>query len=118
MKTILLPFPDENAGRTALDAAMLVARRFGSYLEGLLVLEGPHLTFDRRMPMPAEYLEQMVGQWREFADSARAHFLMITREQGIAPGELESAGQGRWPAGARWTGGRARSSPSTAGCSI
>lgn len=63
-------------------------------MEGLLVLEGPHLTFDRRMPMPAEYLEQMVGQWREFADSARAHFLMITREQGIAPGELESAGQG------------------------
>jgi nucleotide-binding universal stress UspA family protein len=94
MKTILLPFHDENAGRTALDTATLVARRFGSYLEGLLVLEGPHLTFDRRMPVPTEYLEQMVRQWREFADAARAHFLMITREEGIAPGELESAGQG------------------------
>jgi nucleotide-binding universal stress UspA family protein len=94
MRTILLPFHDEKAGRTALDAATLVARRFGSYLEGLLVLEGPHLTFDRRMPVPAEYLEQMVRQWREFADSARTHFLMITREEGIAPGELESAGQG------------------------
>ena len=94
MRTILLPFHDENAGRTALDAATLVARRFGSYLEGLLVLEGPHLTFDRRMPMPTEYLEQMVRQWREFADSARAHFLLITGDQGIAPGELESAGKG------------------------
>jgi nucleotide-binding universal stress UspA family protein len=95
MRTILLPFHDEDAGRTALDAATLVARRFGSYLEGLLVLEGAqHLTFDRRMPVPAEYLEQMVREWREFADSARAHFLTITREEGIAPGELESAGQG------------------------
>jgi nucleotide-binding universal stress UspA family protein len=94
MKTILLPFHDEDAGRTALDAATLVARRFGSYLEGLLVMEGTHLTFDRRMPVPEEYLEPMVRQWRAFADSARAHFLMITREEGIAPGELESAGQG------------------------
>jgi nucleotide-binding universal stress UspA family protein len=94
MKTILLPFHDEDTGRTALDAATLVARRFGSYLEGLLVMEGPHLTFDRRMPVPTEYLEQMVREWREFADSARAHFLLITRERGIAPGELESAGQG------------------------
>lgn len=56
MKTILLPFHDENAGRTALDAATLVARRFGSYLEGLLVQETPQLSFDRGMTVPAEYL--------------------------------------------------------------
>src|SRR5512144_2921143 len=108
MRTILLPFHDEDAGRTALDAATLVARRFGSYLEGLLVLEGPqHLTFDPRMPVPAEYLSQMVTQWREFADSARAHFLMITGEEGIVPGELESAGQGP-VAGWREVDGRER----------
>ena len=52
MKTILLPFHDENAGRTALDAATLVARRFGSYLEGLLVQETPQLS----LTVPAEYL--------------------------------------------------------------
>jgi hypothetical protein len=61
MKTILLPFHDEDAGRTALDAATLVARRFGSYLEGLLVLEGPHLTFDRRMPVPANTWSRWSG---------------------------------------------------------
>ena len=47
MKTILLPFHDENAGSTALDAATLVARKFGSYLEGLLVQETPQLSFGR-----------------------------------------------------------------------
>ncbi len=41
MKSILLPFHDEKAGRTALDAATLAARKFGSYLEGLLVQETP-----------------------------------------------------------------------------
>jgi nucleotide-binding universal stress UspA family protein len=93
MKTILIPFHDEDAGRTAIDAATLLARRFGSYIEGLLVQEGPHLAPGRTMPMPAEYLSQAVKQWREFADSAREHFLHITREKGIATGELETEGQ-------------------------
>jgi hypothetical protein len=67
MKTILLPFHDEDAGRTALDAATLVARRFGSYLEGLLVVEGPHLTpFDRRMP--CQGIPVADGQQRRVAD--------------------------------------------------
>ena len=46
MKTILLPFHDEEAGHTA-DAATLVAQRFGSYLEGLLVQETPLISFGR-----------------------------------------------------------------------
>lgn len=95
MKTVLLPFHDEHAGRTALEAATLIARRFGSFLLGLLVQEGPRMTtFDRGIPVPAEYLSAMARQWREFADAARAHFVAITREKGIAAGEIETEEQG------------------------
>jgi nucleotide-binding universal stress UspA family protein len=94
MKTILLPFHDENAGRTALDSAAILARRFGSFLQGLLVQEGPHLSFGRSLPVPPEYLSRATEQWRAFADTARTHFCSIIREKGIAAGELESEGQG------------------------
>lgn len=94
MKTILLPFHDENAGRTALDAATLVARKFGSYLEGLLVQETPQLSFGRGMTMPAEYLTELARQWRQFADAAREQFRLITGQKGLAPGELETEAQG------------------------
>ena len=94
MKTILLPFHDEEAGRTALDAASLVAQRFGSYLEGLLVQETPQLNFGRGMTVPAEYLSEMARHWRQFADSAREHFRIITRQKGMPPGELETEAQG------------------------
>lgn len=94
MKTILLPFHDENAGRTALDAATLVAQRFGSYLEGLLVQEAAQLSFGRGMTMPAEYLTQLARQWRQFADAAREQFRLITAQKGLASGELETEAQG------------------------
>ena len=43
MKTILLPYHDEEAARSALSTAILVAKRFDSYLEGLLVMGAPHI---------------------------------------------------------------------------
>lgn len=94
MKTILLPFHDEEAGRTALDAATLVAQRFGSYLEGLLVQETLQLSFGRGMTVPADYLSEMTRQWRDFADAARERFRSITRDKGMAHGELETEVQG------------------------
>ena len=70
----LLPFHDEEAGRTALDAATLVAQRFGSYLEGLLVQETPLISFGRGMTVPADYLSEMTRQWRDFADARGSVF--------------------------------------------
>ncbi|MBK8176468.1 MAG: universal stress protein [Rhodospirillales bacterium] len=94
MKTILLPFHDEEAGRTAVEAAAFIVQRYDGFLQGLLVQEGPHVSFGRNMPVPAEYLAQAVRQWREFAASAREHFFALTRDRGMVPGEIESAGAG------------------------
>lgn len=54
MKTILVPFHSEEVCTLALHGAALLGRRFGSYVEGLLVSEGPHLEIGHGVPMPAE----------------------------------------------------------------
>lgn len=94
MKTILLPFHDEDSGRTALEAACVVARHFGSYLEGLLVREGPHIDFGPGIAIPPEYLSEAAAEWRRFAESVRQHFIGVTDERGMSPGEVESAAEG------------------------
>jgi len=94
MKTILLPYHDEDAGRSALQVATVIARRFSSFLMGLLVEEAPRISFDRRIPVPAEYLSDYARQWRDFADASRQHFQTITHERGFATGELETEEQG------------------------
>ena len=94
MKTILLPFHDEDAGRTALEAACVVAQHFGSYLEGLLVREGPHIDFGTGIAIPPEYLSEATAEWRRFAESVRKHFVAVTGERGMPPGEVESAAEG------------------------
>ena len=94
MKTILLPYHDEDAGRTGLEAACVVARHFGSYLEGLLVREGPHIDFGPGIAIPPEYLSAAAAEWRQFAESVRKHFVGVTGERGMARGEVESAAEG------------------------
>jgi nucleotide-binding universal stress UspA family protein len=96
MKTILLPYHDEEAVRSALSAAILVAKRFDSYLEGLLVVEERHMavSFGPGMPVPPEYLSLAAKEWRRFADGARKDFLKITGDSGLPCRELESAGEG------------------------
>ncbi|TVR95754.1 MAG: universal stress protein [Rhodospirillales bacterium] len=94
MKTILLPFHDEAAGRAALDAACRVASRFGSYVEGLLVREHPHVDIVPGMPVSAAYLSEAAKEWRAFADASRGHFLQYLEERGVTYGELEAPADG------------------------
>ncbi|TVR82742.1 MAG: universal stress protein [Rhodospirillales bacterium] len=94
MKTILLPFHDEAAGRVALDTACRVAKRFGSYVEGLLVREHPHVDIVPGMPVSAAYLSEAAKEWRSFADASRGHFLQYLEERGVPYGELEVEADG------------------------
>jgi nucleotide-binding universal stress UspA family protein len=101
VKTILLPFADDAACRIGLDTAFLVARRFGSYLEGLLVRDDkifeptvPPIGEPALPPVPADYLSEVTRRWRQFADKARERFMQLTSEKGMPHGELETEGQG------------------------
>lgn len=93
MKTILVPFHSEEVSTLALHGAALLGRRFGSYVEGLLVSEGPHLEIGHGVPVPAETLSDYAKRWRAFADSSRSRFCLSARENGLAMGELETEDQ-------------------------
>lgn len=91
MKTILLPYHDEEAGRTALNAAIRLATRFGCYLEGLLVLGPPPLTLGPGMALAPDYVSMFANEWRKFAATAREHFLVIAEEHGLPYRDLKTA---------------------------
>lgn len=94
MKTILVPFHSPEVSLVALHGAAMLARRFGSYVEGVLVGNGPHIEVGHGVSVPAEYLSNLAKQWRAFADESRARFCMAARENGLVMGELETDSPG------------------------
>lgn len=94
MKTILVPYHDEDAARIALNVAIVLAKRFESYVEGLLVLGEPMLNFVPGMMTPPGYLTAAVEEWRRFADRARQEFADTTASSGMPLQELETPGEG------------------------
>lgn len=94
MKTILVPYHEEDAARAALGIAVLLAKRFASYVEGLLVLGDPVLSFVPGMVVPPEYLSAAVEEWRRFADRARREFAEKTAANGLPMQEVETPATG------------------------
>ena len=91
---ILVPYHEEEAARAALKVAVLLAKRFESYVEGLLVLGEPMLTFVPGMIVPPDYLSAAVEEWRRFADRARREFAETTDANGLPMQELETPAKG------------------------
>ena len=97
MKTILVPYHDEDAARSALNTAILLAKPFDSYVEGMLAFNDPRFSvgsFNPGMAPPPDYLALAAEEWRRFADHARSDFLKITSEHGLPFEEPETGGQG------------------------
>lgn len=94
MKTILVPYHEDDAARAALKLAILLAKRFGGYLEGLLVMGEPRLNFAPGLIMPPEYLTAAVEDWRRYADRARQEFTRAVAAHELPMGYLESASEG------------------------
>ncbi len=71
MKTILLPFRDGTAGDAALAVAHMVARRFGGYIEGLLVRRTQQIIAAEGFVLPPESLSQLTENEEVLADYSR-----------------------------------------------
>lgn len=92
MQTILVPYHDEAAARAALDIAVVLAKRFRGYVEGLLVHSEPMLPLVPGMIVPPDYLTAAVEEWRNFADRARNEFADTTAAAGLPLREPEVPG--------------------------
>ena len=74
MKTILLPFYDDDAAEAALDVTRQLAARFGSYVEGLFVMRPPQIIDGEGIVLADSYLTQLKDEGRRLADRAKVRF--------------------------------------------
>jgi nucleotide-binding universal stress UspA family protein len=72
MKTILLPLVDDDSAASATETAFMIARRFGSYIEGMFV-RAPMPTMSHG-PIPSHFLGQYRDFWDHNAERARQRF--------------------------------------------
>ena len=94
MKTILLPFYDDDAAEAALDVSRQLAARFGSYLEGLFVLRPPQIIDGEGIVLADSYLTQLKEEGRRLGDRARARFDDCVAVRGMATGSLADPAAG------------------------
>lgn len=92
MKTILAPFHDDDVAEQALAAAAAVARRFGSYVEGLFVRESPQVIVSDLVP--SAYIDEFDDRWRQEAGHARQRFEGGMKKLGVPFSEQAPAGNG------------------------
>ena len=83
MRTILLPFHDDDASQLAADISVLFAQRFGSYIEGLFVHRPPQIIAGEGITIPADYVTQLADDGRAHAANARERFNRIMESHGV-----------------------------------
>ena len=88
MKTILLPFYDDDAAEAALDVSRQLAGRFGSYVEGLFVMRPPQIIDGEGIVLADSYLTQLKEEGRRLGDRARERFDRCVAARAMAAGSL------------------------------
>lgn len=93
MKTILLPFHDDDIDQAALDTALLIANRFSSHIEGLFVWQPPQIIAGagEGITLYGDYVTQIAAEGRQLASQAKESFSKIVAEKGITVGALDNA---------------------------
>lgn len=88
MRTLLVPFFDDDKAEAALSSACLVADRFNSHVEGLFVLRPPPVFEGEGIAMAGSYMTQFREEGRRLADSAKQRFERFMSSRNVATKEL------------------------------
>jgi nucleotide-binding universal stress UspA family protein len=91
MKTVLAPFHDDDVAEQALAASAAIARRFGSYVEGLFVRESPQVIVSDLVP--SAYIDEFDDRWRQEASHARVRFERGMGRLGVPFSDQAPAGE-------------------------
>ncbi|MDX1431645.1 MAG: universal stress protein [Gammaproteobacteria bacterium] len=94
MKTILVPFYDDDIAQAALDTAWLVAERFGSFVEGLFVMRPPQIFDGEGIALAGSYMTQLKEEGRRLADSAHARFDRALSARGLSQADVSTHADG------------------------
>ena len=94
MKTILLPFYDDQVAESALHQSCLLARRFGSHVEGLFVMRPPQIIEAEGIALAGAYITQLKEEWRRRANAARERFSELVATHDIPMRSVSEAVSG------------------------
>lgn len=85
MKTILLPFHDDDIDQSVLETALRVAEQFTSYIEGLFVWQPPQIIAGagEGITLYGDYITQIATEGRQLAQQARQRFTALMQARGI-----------------------------------
>ncbi|MGZ5089609.1 MAG: universal stress protein [Burkholderiales bacterium] len=92
MKTVLLPFYDDDVAQHAFELATKLVRQSNGYLEGLFVMRRPEILDADSDMLPESYFTQLAEECRRVADRARVRFEASAANQGIALGLVSASG--------------------------
>ena len=94
MKTLLVPFFDDDRAEAALASACVIARQKDSHVEGLFVLRPPPVFEGEGIAMAGSYMTQFREEGRRLADGARDRFEKFIRQQGVRIEDLSADATG------------------------
>ncbi|NIM28892.1 MAG: universal stress protein [Gammaproteobacteria bacterium] len=94
MKTILVPFYDDDIAQNALGASWLVAEKFSSYVEALFVMRPPQIFDGEGIALAGSYMTQLKDEERRLAESAHKRFQSVIESRGITLAEVSTPSQG------------------------
>ncbi|HEY5701570.1 MAG TPA: universal stress protein [Gammaproteobacteria bacterium] len=88
MKTLLVPFFDDDKAEGALASACLIAKRNNGHVDGLFVLRPPPVFEGEGIAMAGSYMTQFREEGRRLADGARQRFENFIKQQSVSLEEL------------------------------
>lgn len=94
MKTILVPFYDDDIAQSALGASWLVAERFKSYVEALFVMRPPQIFDGEGIALAGSYMTQLKDEERRLAESARERFQSVIESRGVSIADVGTPADG------------------------
>ena len=74
MRTILVPFCDDDLADAALATALTIAERCKSHVEGLHAWRTPQIVAGEGVVFPSESLARLADEGQQFANAARERF--------------------------------------------
>ncbi len=93
MRTILVPFRDDDTARAAVTTACAVARKFSSHIEGLFI-QTPPLVYASEGIAIGGYVTQLADEEKRRADEAQTCFRELMTAESVNVEESEPGGAG------------------------
>ena len=94
MRTILVPFCDDDRAEAALKAALIIAQNFSSHVEGLHAWRTPQIIAGEGVVFPSESLARLTDESKQFAASAHQRFDRVMKAKDIPYRDIGTATDG------------------------